>query len=158
MAPHPLLSLTPSSQALSGSAPCYLHSENRLYLAAAAKYRPASAEYSWLGTWSWGWERHRAAPAVGLTLTARGGKLWLFLGGVNKDPFRLRKLRVPRTRTPMTPSFACLAWCPLHGFLGTNSSCPCRLHGSPLAPFLQALCSGGCSSLEPGHPPYSPGI
>lgn len=68
----PLPSLTPSSQALSGSVPCYLHSENRLYLTVAAKYSPTSVEYSWLGKWSWGWERHLVAPAVGLR--AQGGK------------------------------------------------------------------------------------
>lgn len=66
VAPCLLPSLTPSSQARSGSAPCYLHSQNRLYLAAAAKYRLASVEYSWLGKWSWAGNGTKAAPAVGL--------------------------------------------------------------------------------------------
>lgn len=91
---HPASSL-PSHLPLrprSGSAPCYLHSKNRLYLAAAAKYRPTSVEYSWLGKWSWGWERHWGGSRSGAE--GKGRKNMAFPG----------KLRDPRTRTPLIPS------------------------------------------------------
>lgn len=135
----------------SGSAPCYLHSENRLYLAAAAKYRPASAEYSWLGKGSWGWEWHQGGSRSGAE--GREEKIWSFPGNASKDPFRQRKVRDPRTRTTLALlQLPCLV--PTFWLLG-NCSCSPRL---PLATLLRTLCRGRCSFLEAGCPPHCLGV
>lgn len=98
--------LLPSHTFLSGPVPALLPAictARTDCTSAAAKYRPASAAYSWLGKWSWGWKWHWGGSYRG----AEGlGRKHQVLPGqhLHKDPFRLWKLKDPENKDPVCVS------------------------------------------------------